>query len=166
MTFSEKLYKLRKEKGLSQEQLAEKLLISRQAISKWESGTAMPETEKLLAISNYFGVSMDYLLKENVEEQVVADVQRVSEEMGQSKDNNKSASVVGCIICIAGIIGLILWGLITIFHPTASSQISESSAIHIDGNGICLIICVLAIVLGARFLLRKSGNGEKNEKTK
>lgn len=56
---SEKLYKLRKNSGLSQEQLAEQLNVSRQAISKWESGTAVPESEKLVAISNYFGVSVD-----------------------------------------------------------------------------------------------------------
>jgi len=46
MTLSEKLYTLRKQSGLSQEQLAEQLNISRQAISKWESGQAVPETEK------------------------------------------------------------------------------------------------------------------------
>ncbi len=57
MAISEKLYALRKKSGMSQEQLAEKLNVSRQAISKWESGSAMPETEKLIAISNYFNVS-------------------------------------------------------------------------------------------------------------
>src|SRR5690625_4427839 len=64
MTFGEKLLKLRKEKGLSQEALAEKLHTSRQAISKWENGQGYPETEKLLMIGNIFGVSMDYLLKD------------------------------------------------------------------------------------------------------
>lgn len=67
MTFGEKLIKLRKEKGLSQEALAEKLHTSRQAVSKWENGQGYPETEKLLMIGNIFGVSMDYLLKESVE---------------------------------------------------------------------------------------------------
>ncbi|TCZ75685.1 XRE family transcriptional regulator [Paenibacillus albiflavus] len=67
MTFGEKLYKLRKEKGLSQEALAEKLHTSRQAISKWENGQGYPETEKLIMLGNIFGVSMDYLLKDTVE---------------------------------------------------------------------------------------------------
>src|SRR5690625_897129 len=66
MTFGEKLYKLRKEKGLSQEALAEKLNTSRQAISKWENDQGFPETEKMIMIGNIFEVSMDYLLKENV----------------------------------------------------------------------------------------------------
>lgn len=67
MTFGEKILKLRKEKGLSQEALAEKLNTTRQAISKWENGQGYPETEKLLMIGNIFGVSMDYLLKDSVE---------------------------------------------------------------------------------------------------
>ena len=64
MALPEKLYTLRKKSGLSQEQLAEALNVSRQAISKWEGGSAMPESDKLLALSNYFGVSLDYLLKD------------------------------------------------------------------------------------------------------
>lgn len=66
MTFGEKLFKLRKEKGLSQEALAEQLNTTRQAISKWENNQGYPETEKLLLLSNIFEVSVDSLLKENV----------------------------------------------------------------------------------------------------
>ncbi|MCT2534840.1 helix-turn-helix domain-containing protein [Aquibacillus koreensis] len=69
MIFGETLYKLRKEKGLSQEAMAEKLNTSRQAISKWENGQGFPETEKLLMISNMFEVSVDYLLKGTSKEQ-------------------------------------------------------------------------------------------------
>ncbi|AMO84119.1 Helix-turn-helix domain protein [Solibacillus isronensis B3W22] len=67
MEFGEKLFKLRKEKGYSQEALAEKLNTSRQAISKWENGQGFPETEKILMIGNIFEVSIDYLLKDSVE---------------------------------------------------------------------------------------------------
>ena len=63
MNFGENLQQLRKEKGLSQEKLADTLEVSRQAISKWESNTAYPETEKLIALSDLFGVSIDYLIK-------------------------------------------------------------------------------------------------------
>ncbi|MGN4436179.1 helix-turn-helix domain-containing protein [Bacillus cereus group sp. MYBK69-1] len=68
MGFDEKLFKLRKEKGLSQEALAEKLNTTRQAVSKWENGQGFPETEKLIMIGNVFEVSLDYLLKENAEQ--------------------------------------------------------------------------------------------------
>lgn len=68
MTFGEKLFKLRKEKGLSQEALAEKLNTTRQAVSKWENSQGFPETEKLLMIGNIFEVSIDYLLKDTAEQ--------------------------------------------------------------------------------------------------
>jgi len=66
MNFAEKLSKLRMQKGYSQEALAEKLYVSRQAVSKWEVGSTLPETDKLIAISDFFNVSIDYLLKDNV----------------------------------------------------------------------------------------------------
>ena len=63
MEFREKLQNLRKSQGMSQEKLAELLNVSRQAVSKWESGQGYPETEKLIKISEMFNVSLDYLLK-------------------------------------------------------------------------------------------------------
>ena len=62
MEFNEKLQELRKRKGLTQEELAEKLYISRTAISKWESGRGMPSIESLKAISKFFAVTLDDLL--------------------------------------------------------------------------------------------------------
>ena len=64
MNFGEKSYRLRKEKNLSQEALAELVGTTRQAISKWENNQGYPETEKLLLLSNVFEVSVDFLLKE------------------------------------------------------------------------------------------------------
>ena len=63
MNFSEKLLTLRKAKDLTQEQLAEKLDVSRQSVSKWESGQATPDLEKIVEISAIFDVTTDYLLK-------------------------------------------------------------------------------------------------------
>ena len=74
MTFGEKLQKLRARAGLSQDQLAELLDVSRQAVSKWERDEAMPEAEKLVRISRQFGVSTDYLLLEELEEPETASV--------------------------------------------------------------------------------------------
>jgi transcriptional regulator with XRE-family HTH domain len=62
MNFSEKLKLVRKEKQITQEELAELLSVSRQAVSKWESGAGYPETEKLLVISKELNISLDYLL--------------------------------------------------------------------------------------------------------
>ena len=63
LDLASRLQQLRKQRGLSQEELAGQLGVSRQAVSKWESAQAQPELEKLLALSDFFQVSCDYLLK-------------------------------------------------------------------------------------------------------
>lgn len=66
MNFAEKLFTLRTQSGYSQETLAEKLNVSRQAVSKWETGPTLPETDKLIAISELFNVSIDSLLIDSI----------------------------------------------------------------------------------------------------
>lgn len=149
MTFSEKLLKLRKGKGLSQEQLAEQLNVSRQAISKWESGASIPESEKLLALSDYFQVSLDDLLKEGAEVD-----SPVSEAPLKARHPNKTQWILGLVICVAGGMMLIVWAVVSMLNPTASSQISQSSMISIDGNGIFLLACAGAMVIGGVLLLK------------
>jgi len=68
MTFGEKLQFLRRLKGISQEELAEHLEVSRQAISKWENGTSVPDSSKVVKLSRLFSVSTDYLLLDEIEE--------------------------------------------------------------------------------------------------
>lgn len=63
LTLADRIQQLRREHGLSQEQLAEKLNVSRQAVSKWESAQAQPELDKIIALSELFCVTTDYLLK-------------------------------------------------------------------------------------------------------
>ncbi len=63
MDFAEKLLSLRKANNLTQEQLAEKLDVSRQSVSKWECGQAVPELDKIVALSAIFNVTTDYMLK-------------------------------------------------------------------------------------------------------
>lgn len=62
MNFAEKIFTLRKSNDLTQKQLAEKLNVSRQSISKWESGQSTPELEKIVAMSQIFGVTTDFAL--------------------------------------------------------------------------------------------------------
>lgn len=147
---SEKIYTLRRKSGLSQEQLAEIIDVSRQAISKWEGGLSLPESEKLIAISEYFHVTLDYLLKEDAD-----GIQKTEQKTvnGQSFKSHEGM-LLGIITCVAGIIGLVIWGLISILSPPMSSQISESSTIYIDGNGVFLVICTIAVICGASLILR------------
>ena len=62
MKFSEKLFELRRQKGMSQEDLADKLNVSRQTISKWETGSTTPEMEKLIEMSKLFEITIDELV--------------------------------------------------------------------------------------------------------
>ena len=63
MTFGEKLQSLRQRAGMSQDALAERLQVSRQAVSRWERDETMPETDKVVALADIFGVTTDYLLR-------------------------------------------------------------------------------------------------------
>lgn len=63
MTIADRILELRKTKGISQEELADKINVSRQAISKWESGQSFPDLDKIVILSEYFNVTTDYLIK-------------------------------------------------------------------------------------------------------
>ena len=108
-----------------------------------ETGTSVPETEKLIAISDFFEVSLDVLLKEES-----------SVDTSKNSLDISNRSLLGAILAMIGAICLIVWGMISIFSPASSAQIAEASMIQIDGNGIFLILCVLAISFGAWLLLK------------
>ncbi len=67
MNISQKILLQRKKKGISQEDLANALNVSRQAVSKWESSQSVPDMDKIVALSNYFNITTDYLLKDEIE---------------------------------------------------------------------------------------------------
>ena len=69
MILAEKIMRLRKKNGWSQEELAGKLGVSRQSVSKWESAMSIPDLDKILAMSEIFEVSTDYLLKDSLEQE-------------------------------------------------------------------------------------------------
>lgn len=70
--------------------------------------------------------------------------------------SNRTKWLLGIIFSVGGIICLIMWGLLSIINPVASNQISESSMISIDGNGIYLILCIVAVIIGAVLLLKNT----------
>lgn len=110
MTFAEKLARLRKREGLSQEELAGKLGVSRQAISRWEMGTAMPDSPNLLKLSRLFRVSADYLLYDEYEEDLRAAAETAPVKRGQG------AVLAGGIILGASLLGL----FVLVLFPAAS----------------------------------------------
>ncbi len=146
---SEKIYTLRRKCGLSQEQLAEKLGVSRQAVSKWESGTSSPEIDKLILLSEFFNVSIDYLVKEQDElSGDNAPDRDLKDTQANSQDKSK-IQIIGLAICVVGVVGMILWGVISVVMPSSTEQISDSSMIQLNGSGILLMLCTLLTVAGA-----------------
>ena len=107
MEFNNKLYELRKQKGLSQEELAGRLNVSRQTISKWEVGESAPDMDNLVSISELFGVSLDELVLDKAPEKEQPSVQVVRSELFSDikehvlTDDNKKKAKKG--LKIAGI---------------------------------------------------------------
>ena len=104
MILADKIIDLRKKNGWSQEELAQKMNVSRQAVSKWESAQTVPELEKILQLGALFGVTTDYLLKDDMEleeftsETIDSGVRQISiEEAGtnlvQSRESAKRIAV-------------------------------------------------------------------------
>lgn len=136
MKFGEKLQKLRKEKGMSQEELAARLHVSRQAVSKWENDQGYPETEKMLMIGNIFSVTMDYLLKDEGGEQPQEQGFYASRECVQGYlQQEKRITLriaVGTLLCI-------LSGLPVLIYPQQEDVMSILSMILI-ALGIAVLV--------------------------
>lgn len=126
MNLAEKIQSLRKEKNLSQEELGEKLEVSRQSVSKWESGLAMPEIEKLIILSEIFGVTTDYLLKGNGACQAVSSSGDNSKkkELSQREINGLAFAIKYItILSMVAFVGLLMQLLLTVIkplHPTTA----------------------------------------------
>lgn len=148
MTLSEKLYNLRRKQGLSQEDLAEKLNCSRQVISKWENGTTSPDAEMLKKYSELFEVSIDYLIKEDIEEPTSV------QPAGKSGKNKKLLGISGFIISLLGCVSLIVFGAISVFGSEAADKIAHSSVIVVDGTFIAMLVSVSLVVSGTIILIK------------
>ena len=99
MSLSENLQNLRKIKNMSQEELAEKLNVSRQAVSKWESGNGYPETEKIISICEIFDCSMDELVKGKI----TADIKLEKNEYGEVMDKEAKYTSAGIFAILLGV---------------------------------------------------------------
>lgn len=111
MNFGEKLTKLRKQKGLSQEELGYELNVTRQTVSKWELGQTTPEMEKLVEMSKVFGVTVDELTSEG--ETVNNEAQKIEDRpISDKPKNNSTWKVVLLIVAIFVIGGIIVFGVI------------------------------------------------------
>ena len=133
MELSEKLQELRKEKGLTQEELAEALFVSRTAISKWESGRGVPNIESLKAISKFFSVSIDELLSGE-------EILKIADEDNKQKEKHTRDLVFGLLDC-----SLIMFLFLPFF---GQKIIKEVSLLSLTGTPQYIKIPYLIIVFG------------------
>ncbi len=165
MILADKIMTLRKKKGWSQEELADKLGISRQSVSKWESSASIPELDKIVQMSSLFGVSTDYLLKEEIEETVVTqetDGQDISIRSISMEDANNfmkdSRSFgkrigIGVVLCILSPVCLIL------LSAYSDAGLAETAA---AGIGVILLL-LMVIAAVAVFIISGIPYGTKYE---
>lgn len=148
MILADKIINLRKKNGWSQEELAEKMQVSRQAVSKWEGAQTTPDLDKILALSKLFGVTTDYLLKDEIEDEEFTDeaeatpVKRVSlalanEFLGWRKRAAKRIAAA-TFLCIFSVVSLLILAAAT---ELPGSPISENFA---AGLGLTLLLAFVA----------------------
>ena len=120
MEFNEKLQELRKKKGLTQEELAEALYVSRTAISKWESGRGYPSIDSLKEIAKYFSVTIDELLSTD-------EVLTIAE-----KDNKQKEKHLRCLVFGLLDISVIMFFFLPFFGQKANGVIQEVSLLSLN----------------------------------
>ena len=123
MILADKIIRLRKKNGWSQEELADKMNVSRQAVSKWESAQSIPDLEKILQLGTLFGVTTDYLLKDDIEDEEFtnessdAAVKKINiEEANIYIEQRKKASwriALATFLCILSPITLIVLSILS-----------------------------------------------------
>ena len=139
MIFADKVIALRKKAGWSQEELAERLNVSRQSVSKWESAQSVPDIDRILQMSRLFGVTTDYLLKDDMEEPEVTGEESASPlrrvTMQQASDYlalRRAAApkmAIATFLCILSPIPLMMLA--------ARSYVSRFLITEIAADGIC-----------------------------
>ena len=170
MILADKIIENRKKNGWSQEELADKLGVSRQSVSKWESAQAIPDMKKILQLSEVFGVSTDYLMKDEIEEKPAAELAPVDnglEETVRSVSMEEAVSFLkynetasrwistGVMICILSPVLLILLGGLA----EAGFIPMEERIAELGGTAILLIMIAAAVGM----FIREGMRGKKYE---
>lgn len=153
MILADKIIRLRKKNGWSQEELADKMNVSRQAVSKWEAAQTTPDLEKILQLGNLFGVTTDYLLKDElVDEEFVEGVdetpiRKISlAEANDYLEQRKNASVQIAIATLLCIISPILIFLLLAFSECTSIPITENLAVGIGMVALFSLVTIAVVI--------------------
>ena len=156
MILADKIIKLRKQLGWSQEELAEKMNVSRQSVSKWESTNSIPDLNKIIVMADIFGVSTDFLLKDNIEleepqkEDSDPGVHQINLEQALSYVDSKLkvAELIskGVMFCLCSVVPFLF-----LLMLTAANKFPFSSDVAVAG-GIMMIMVM--VVFGVSFFVK------------
>lgn len=150
MIFADKLIELRKKSGMTQEELAEHLNVSRQSVSKWEGAQSVPDLDKVLKLSKLFGVTTDYLLKDELEapepaegrDEPLPGARQVTMEEANAfltmTDRSAGPIALGVMLCILSPVCLLVL-----------SALAEAGTVHENLAGGLGVVILLALVAGA-----------------
>lgn len=134
MEFHEKLQELRRQKGLTQEELAQQLFVSRTAISKWESGRGYPNIDSLKAISAYFSISLDELLSSDA-------ILTIAEEESRQNQQRLRTIVFGLLDCSAAILFFLPF-----FGQRSGGAVQAVSLVSLTEVSLCIRLLYFAVV--------------------
>ena len=159
MILADKITRLRKKNGWSQEELADKMNVSRQAVSKWESAQSIPDLGKILQLSELFCVTTDYLLKDHIESEEFSEdsshttVKKITlEEANVYIEQSKRASfniALATFLCILSPITLIL---LSILSEQPNATVTETTAIVIGLTVLfAFVLCAVPIFIYCGF---------------
>ncbi len=152
MTFGEKLHKLRKEKGWIQEELAAQIHISRQALSKWEQGSVLPDTENVLQISRLFGVSTDYLLHDEFDsDEDIPAVQATGKKL-----KGQLQKILGLAVSALGLVGFLVLSIVGFNYreeypmtPEGVVQSARGLTVLLERYNLHWLVAVLIVAIVA-----------------
>ena len=159
MILADKIISLRKKAGWSQEELAEQLGVTRQSVSKWEGAQSVPDMDKVVQMSRLFGVTTDFLLKDEIEEQAAALVEesplrRVTMEQAADYLARRKAAApkvaLAVLLCVISPVTLLL---LSAMSEVQRFHISENAA---AGIGLCVLLVLVAVAVS--ILLRAAAD--------
>lgn len=164
MSLAHNIRTLRRSAGLAQEQLAEQLGVSRQAVSKWESGRSIPDAERLLALAQAFSVSMEALMTEELGPAQATDASVATQPQTAPTGTLADAPTpprrrprrrltAGKLLCAVAAAALLLWGATLLGQPGAAAQLDASSMVAVNGRGFLLLFGILALLGGLALCL-------------
>lgn len=166
MILAEKVMALRKKNNWSQEELAEKLNISRQSVSKWESGASIPDIDKIIAMSGLFGVSTDYLLKEELEQEQPSETEDVYEGRKERSVSLEEANgFMGLVrklagrmalatgLCVLSPIPLIVMSGLAEYGPEQGRRAAALGEDMAGGLGMVILLVLVAIGVAVLVLI-------------